>query len=198
MALKALSVTVLAALLCGTPPQPAGLSSQDRQRLVAHLQMTSGWLIDEVAGLTPAQFHFRRSPGAWTIAEVLEHVVLVAEVYWQDLQAALKGEPGKEKTRMADADVLWYGIDRSHKEEAIPGERPSGKIRDIKEALGLYRQRHDRLLEYVKTTNDDLRRWFVPRQGCDAYQWPLLISTHEQRHILQIREIKADPGYPKQ
>jgi integrase len=35
------------------------------------------------------------------------------------------------------------------------------------------------------------------RQGCDAYQWALLISTHEQRHILQIREIKSDPKFPK-
>jgi hypothetical protein len=37
----------------------------------------------------------------------------------------------------------------------------------------------------------------VERQRSDAYQWALLISTHEQRHILQIREIKADPKYPK-
>jgi hypothetical protein len=37
----------------------------------------------------------------------------------------------------------------------------------------------------------------VKRQGSDAYQWALLISTHEQRHILQIREIKADARFPK-
>jgi hypothetical protein len=30
----------------------------------------------------------------------------------------------------------------------------------------------------------------------DVYQWFLMISTHSQRHILQIREIKADPKYP--
>ena len=32
----------------------------------------------------------------------------------------------------------------------------------------------------------------------DVYQWLLMISTHSQRHILQIREIKAAVGYPKQ
>ena len=37
----------------------------------------------------------------------------------------------------------------------------------------------------------------VERQNCDGYQWALLISTHEQRHILQIRELKAHPEYPK-
>ena len=30
----------------------------------------------------------------------------------------------------------------------------------------------------------------------DVYQWALMISTHSQRHILQIREIKANAGYP--
>ena len=42
----------------------------------------------------------------------------------------------------------------------------------------------------------DLRHRIVMRQMCDAYQWALLISTHEQRHILQIREVKADARYP--
>jgi hypothetical protein len=37
----------------------------------------------------------------------------------------------------------------------------------------------------------------VDREGSDAYQWLPLISTHEQRHVLQIREIKAHPKSPK-
>jgi hypothetical protein len=49
----------------------------------------------------------------------------------------------------------------------------------------------------VRTTKDDLRSRYVERQNCDAYQWALLISTHEQRHIQQIRELKAHPKYPK-
>ena len=52
-------------------------------------------------------------------------------------------------------------------------------------------------MRYIRTTTDDLRSRRVARPGCDTYQWALLISMHEQRHILQIREIKADPKYPK-
>lgn len=29
-----------------------------------------------------------------------------------------------------------------------------------------------------------------------VYQWLLMISTHSQRHILQIREIKDAAGFP--
>jgi hypothetical protein len=60
-----------------------------------------------------------------------------------------------------------------------------------------YRAQHAELLQYVRTTKDDLRGRLVDRQSCDAYQWALLISTHEQRHILQIREIKANPKFPR-
>jgi hypothetical protein len=56
---------------------------------------------------------------------------------------------------------------------------------------------HATMLAYATTTIDDLRAHTVPEWGVDAYQCLLEISTHEQRHILQIREIKAAPGFPK-
>jgi hypothetical protein len=119
----------------------------------------------------------------------------VGPIYWQDLQNALK-TPAGGKTPSSDADILWYGIDRTNREKAIPSEVPKG-VRDIRTALDAYRKSHEQLLEYIKNTSDDLRGHIVARQRCDAYQWALLISTHEQRHILQIREIKAHPGFPK-
>ena len=69
-------------------------------------------------------------------------------------------------------------------------------MRPLKTLVAEYRIHHNRLRQYVMTTKDDLRRHLVARQGSDAYQWVLLISTHEQRHILQIREIKTAPGFP--
>jgi hypothetical protein len=172
----------------------AALTELDRQRLIAHLEMTGAWFIDEVTGLTSAQLAFRPGPGAWTILDVIDHLVVVGPIYWQDLQNALKTPAGR-KTRMDDIDILWYGIDRANREQAIPSEVPKG-LRDVNAGLEAYRQQHARLLQYVRTTADDLRSHYVERQGSDAYQWTLLISTHEQRHILQIREIKAHPKFP--
>jgi hypothetical protein len=98
---------------------------------------------------------------------------------------------------MNDIDVLWYGIDRTFRETALKTEEPSRTLRNVSSGLSAYRTQHATLVEYVRTTKDDLRGRFVERQNCDAYQWALLISTHEQRHIQQIREIKAHPKYPK-
>ncbi len=196
----AVAVAASAWLIAGGFQSPEAVAERDRQRLLSHLDMTAAWLADEVAGLSAAQLAFHPAADEWSIAEVVEHLVLVSEIYWQNLQDALKTrlKPGStEKSRMTDADVLWYGIDRAWRDPAIPTERPAGKLTDVGAAMGTYRTRHDRLRQYIATTRDDLRAHFVQRQGCDAYQWALLISTHEQRHIQQIREIKRDPKFPK-
>ena len=82
----------------------------------------------------------------------------------------------------SDADILWYGIDRTDREKAILSEVPKGQTRDLRQGLDAIRQQHAQLRQYIRTTSDDLRSRVVPRQGSDAYQWALLISTHEQRH----------------
>jgi uncharacterized damage-inducible protein DinB len=175
----------------------AQLAEVDRQRLVAHLEMTASWLIDEVSSLSPTQLDFRRAPGSWSIMEVIDHLVVVGQIYWEDLQAAVQGPRSDRDLSSGDAAILWYGIDRTDRETALTSENPKRHLRDLRAAMDAYERQHARLLQYARTTKDDLRRRFVPRQRSDAYQWALLISTHEQRHILQIREIKADPKFPR-
>jgi hypothetical protein len=185
-------VVAVAAMPTAAPP----ITDLERQRLVAHMQMTAGWLEDELSGLSAAQASFRSSPTSWTILEVLDHLVVVGPIYWNDLQRARPVVDGRAG-RMNDIDVLWYGIDRTFRETALKSEEPAHTVKDLSSGLTAYRRQHDKLLEYVRTTTDDLRNRFVERQNSDAYQWALLISTHEQRHILQIRDIKKHPRYPK-
>ncbi len=192
---KAIGCLVLLMQFSAGMAVAAPLTNQERQRLIAHLDMTASWLTDEVSGLSPDQLAFRPAPGAWTILEVLDHLVVVGPIYWQDLQNALKTAGGR-KSPSTDSDILWYGIDRTNREKAIPSEVPKG-LRDLRSGLDAHRKLHARLVEYIRSTKDDLRGHIVERQSCDAYQWALLISTHEQRHILQVREIKADPAFPK-
>lgn len=178
-------------------PMAASLTGLERQRLIAHLEMTERWFTDEVSGLSPAQLEFRPAPGAWNIMEVLEHLVVVGPIYWQDLQTAVKAPATTRTDARNDADILWYGIDRTQRGKAVPSEEPKRRLHDLRSGLDTYRKLHAQLLQYARTTNDDLRSRIVEREGCDAYQWMLLISTHEQRHVLQIREIKAARNFPK-
>jgi len=173
------------------------LTTLERQRLVAHLEMTASWLVDEVSGLSPAQLQFRPAAGSWSIMEVVEHLVIAEPIYWQDLRKAMQAPPSSQKRPGGDEGVLWYGIDRTDRQKAVAAEDSKGQLRDLGAGLYAIRKLHAQMLEYVRTTTDDLRGHVVEREQSDAYQWLLLISTHRQRHILQIREIKADPKFPK-
>ena len=53
------------------------------------------------------------------------------------------------------------------------------------------------MMKTAKETPDDLRARQYLTASQDLYQWFLMISTHSQRHILQIREVKAHKNFPK-
>ncbi len=50
---------------------------------------------------------------------------------------------------------------------------------------------------FAKSSQEDLRGRQLKGGNMDVYQWLLMISTHSQRHILQMREVKAHSGYPR-
>src|SRR5262245_14894923 len=141
-----------------TGPLRAGpLTELERQRLIAHLEMTERWLNDEVSRLSPAQLAFRPAPDAWSIMQVVAHLVVVGPIYWQDLQKAMQGPPSSSTRSGTDVDILWYGIDRTNREKAIPSEVPRGGLRSMREGIDAIRSQHAQLRQYIKTTPDDLR-----------------------------------------
>lgn len=185
-------------MICCLQPAPAGpMTERDREHVIAHLQMTGSWLPDEVSSLSAGQLNFRSAPGKWTIAEVVQHLVIAEPNYWKLLKKGMEHAPEAIKDKASDADVLWYGIDRTRHDKTPAKQDPVGQTINISDALASYGRLHGTMLDYAEKTQEDLRAHAVPEWGVDAYQCLLEISTHEQRHILQIREIKADPAFPK-
>jgi DinB superfamily len=173
------------------------MTQTEREHVVAHLQMTQSWLTDEVSSLSPAQLNFRPAPDRWTVAETVQHLVVSEPNYWKLLNDGLKQPPKKLSEQATDADVLWYGIDRTQHEKTSPNQNPKDQKIDAAQALKTFLGMHAQLLDLARTSQEGLRGHAVPQWGVDAYQCLLEISTHEQRHILQIREIKASAGFPK-
>jgi len=61
---RAVLATFVVALATSATAGP--ISPGDRQRLVAHLEMTEAWLVSKVAGLSDAQLTFLESTATWT------------------------------------------------------------------------------------------------------------------------------------
>ena len=186
--------TLLVPATAGAGPMTAG----ERQRLIAHLQMTEDWLTGELAGLSDAQLTFKMTPESWSIKDVAEHLAIAEPQYWTNLEASLK-EPVKDgwKPQATDEQMLWYGIDRSNRQKTGEARVPHGQFPSAQASLASFRKLRATMLAAAKTSQEDLRGRPFMGGGQDVYQWFLMISTHAQRHILQIREIKADPNYPK-
>jgi hypothetical protein len=52
----------------------------------------------------------------------------------------------------------------------------------------------------MDNTQEDMRNHVInfPLGMMDAYQLVLLMSAHTNRHTQQIKEVMADPNFPKQ
>jgi hypothetical protein len=99
-----------------------------------------------------------------------------------------------------DAKVAAMISDRTQKAQAPEPLRPMGKLGGREQVIGLFRQRRDETITMVEQTKGDLRgRYFAmsPAVEMDLYQMFFMISAHTERHVKQMREVMADPGFPK-
>jgi hypothetical protein len=195
--LSALAI-LLTLLVHATAAAAGALTTAERQRLVAHLEMTEHWLATELDGLSAAQLTFRPSPNSWSTADVVEHLAIAEPQYWQQVQASLKTPitPGY-KPEATDAGILWYGIDRTERTTTGDARVPDGRFKTTAEALTSFTRLRATMLAQARASQDDFRGRKLIEGNMDVYQWFLMISTHAQRHILQIQEIKAHKGFPR-
>ena len=158
--------------------------------------MTEAWLASELKGLSEAQVRFRMKPESWTITDVVEHLAIAEPQYWKQLQDSLKTPIVDKPSEATDAGILWYGIDRTRRQRTGEARVPHGRFTDVRLSLAEFQKLRQTMTAYARDTTDDLRGRRLLEGNMSVYQWFLMISTHAQRHILQIREIKADAKYP--
>ncbi len=195
-ALRLKALFLFVALLTSSAMAAPPLTSGDRQRVLAHLEMTEAWLVSEVEGLSEAQLSFRMTPESWSVEDVVEHLAIAEPQYWQQVQDSLQ-QPVGFTSEMTDANILWYGIDRGNRQTTGEARVPKGQFQTASDALAAVRKLRATMKQFARDTDEDLRGRQLKGGNMDTYQWLLMISTHSQRHILQIREVKAHSSYPR-
>jgi hypothetical protein len=178
-----------------------GLSQGERDFALSHLHASSKLLLDSISGLSEAQWKFKPAPDRWSIAEVAEHITLTEDMLFGMAKKMLESEPVPDRKveRSQDEELLKRMVDRSTRVKNPEPLTPTGKWATPEEVAAAFKERRNRVIEYVQTTRDDLRRHvrkFGDREQ-DAYQMILALAGHAERHVAQIQEVKADPGYPK-
>ncbi len=54
-----------------------GLTTEEITTASRHLSVTRGFLLESVGGLSPAQWDFKPASDSWSVAENMEHIVLI-------------------------------------------------------------------------------------------------------------------------
>ncbi|MCH7747853.1 MAG: DinB family protein [Acidobacteria bacterium] len=183
-----------------TDPQ---MSDGERVHVVRLLQQTRDDFLATVTPVTDAQWDFRPGLDRWSIGLIAEHLGLVERGLFGRIERALEGDANPDwQAATAGKDELIEKMlrDRGTPRRAPERVVPIGTV-GREEALRIYRERRARSLAFAETTADPLRTHTVDHHRpvfgtLNGYQWLLYIPLHNQRHIQQIEEIKAAPGYP--
>jgi hypothetical protein len=198
---NALALCILAAAPI-LAAEGGAMNDAERAFLIEQLEKSKKDFLASIEGVTAAQWKFKPAPEVWSVAECAEHIILAEDFLRGYAQQTLKS-PAVERpatsTSEGDHKLVAMVGDRSHKAKAPEPITPSGKFTTPADAAKEFTERRDKSLEYARTTTDDLRVHVAqgPAGTMDAYQFLLLMASHTGRHTEQIREVQANPDYPK-
>ena len=200
---KLYAVTVLCVLaVAGAANSAPTLEKADLESAQKYLESTRKGVEEATKGLSEAQWNFKPAPDRWSVAEVLEHIT-VAEDYLRGFveNQVLKAPAAPDRdVKKIDEMVLAMIPDRSHKFQAPEPLRPTNKFVTPAETLKHFlesRAKTEALLKDTPDLRDHAMESPLNGQKLDAYEWILFIAAHSDRHTKQIKEVEADPNFPK-
>ncbi|WP_207795735.1 DinB family protein [Sphingobacterium haloxyli] len=178
-------------------------SSRDIQKLLTHYNQTAVNLKTSVSGLTEEQLHFSPGEDQWSISQCIEHIILSEPLIFEMFKQAISKpnvSKNSQKPGNTDEEILNSMTNRNEKHQAPEILKPTGKYKNVNEALMAFENGRASIIDYIKNADIDALRSHVsqsPAGPVDGYQSLLFITTHSDRHILQIEEVKSHPDYPK-
>lgn len=188
--------------LAGTPMDDI-LTKKERKFAAEHMKTTKAELTDAIKGLNTAQLAYKPAPDKWSAQECVYHIAVSEKTLWSLLETSMKAGPTPEKKKdlkITDEEIVKRLEDRSTKRKTVAALEPqNAPYKSVEEAMNDFKNARAAHIKYIKATSEDLRNHFVemPFGMIDCYQLCLMISSHTNRHVQQLNEVKKDPGFPK-
>jgi len=203
--MKKLLLLLPFALLMSFSVSDSVLTKKERKFAKDHLKETKKDLLKTVDGLSAAQLSFKADSTRWSVEDCVKHIAMSEMGLWKMVLDGLGQAPNPEKRseiKTTDEQLVKAIQDRGAKFQAPEPLQPKNTpFKSTEEALNSFKENRSKLIKYMDDTQEDLRNRVIafPAGGpMDAYQVILLISAHSNRHTQQIKEVMADPNFPKQ
>lgn len=175
-----------------------GLTTEEITWASRHLSVTRGFLLESVGRLSPAQWGFKPAEDSWSIAEVMEHVVLIETSIHGIIESmSAVPESAAQGTRSEMDEFIIKEIPkRSRKRKSAPHACPTGRWSGP-ESLEHFVKCREHTMRLLLSRR--LREHAFPHPyfgSWDGYQWLLAAGSHGARHTEQMREVKAHRNFP--
>lgn len=197
--------TTFTTLICLLFAGAAIAGEHNLEYLLGHFEKTASIFQNEVDGLSEAQWRFKPAPDRWSVAECAQHIVLSEDFLRALIADKVLGAPtAPEETggnpRVSDDEVLAMVVDRSFQAKAPEPLQPVAVAAGPADLVRDFAVRRAKTVALVRDSAARLRSHRMDHpigKSLDAFQWLLFLSGHTQRHVLQIREVKAHPDFPR-
>lgn len=179
------------------------MEATERKLLLQQLAASRERLLEAVEGLTDEQRTFRPAPTRWSVADCVEHIIVVENFVLDSMQKVLATapEPARQaEVRGKDEIILEQVPARNRRVTGPPQVMPTGRWPEFEDRLRRFEAVRERTVRLAGVTQADLRSHFFPHPilgDLDCYQWLLFLCTHCERHVRQLEEVKADPQFPR-
>jgi uncharacterized damage-inducible protein DinB len=176
------------------------MTSEEREFAIKQLDQTRERLLSVLHGLSRDQLLYRPEPGRWSIAENVEHLVVVEKRLVSAIDKLLQEPPDLSKRcSMDDSEVLRQIGTVVNRVQAPERSLPTSRW-PAEELSHEFETTRQRTREFTSAVQGDLRHHFIAHYlfgDFDCYQWLLLIGAHSNRHSAQSEAVKASPGFPR-
>jgi uncharacterized damage-inducible protein DinB len=175
------------------------MTPAEREHAVASLRDSRDRLVATVQRLSPSQLAYKPAPDRWSVAECLEHLIVVESSVFGLIQKAIEQPPEPAKSGTEDAAIVAKALDRNERVKGPDALMPAARWAQS-ELLNEFEATRNRTSQLAASTDADLRRLVVPHRRfgpLDCYQWLLLVAAHGERHRAQAEEVMASPEFPR-
>lgn len=161
-------------------------------------------LYGRVSGLSLEQTSFQPDADGWTIAQIAEHLGIVAGQFLRLTtklltQAEAMNASANSDLRIGPVILAPAAYNPNEKFKAPESALPRGTV-SVGDSIEKIRQAHEALLALrPRLEAADVSQVSAPHPAfgpLNLYQWLVLIGVHQERHIGQIEAVKAAPHFP--
>ena len=196
-----IALAVVCALSFALTARAQELTPAEKDKALAYLESTKKDVLDATKNLSPAQWNFKSAPDRWSIAECMEHIAAAEDFIRGSVETGIMKAPPAPGRDVAaiDAGIIANVPERKSKFQAPEPLKPTNRFSPPQAAIDHFVESRATTENFLKTTPGLRDHAADSPMGTkwDAYEFILLIAAHSERHTNQIREVKADPNYPK-